>query len=741
MPPKKQQVNGFWLFAQNNKAKWKAQGLTVATNDQLLALASPLWKGMPKEDKKQWDARAKEERQQRKLEGGDYDRMDNTGQVIATRIDSFEEARKRREREIAETTSHWHGKDLTEERFYFINFQEMCEVTEGETVKREWLPREMAIGEYSLRGGIINYYHQLIWPGGIPLGFRLSAENQSSEFHRIPVEELEQDSRDYGAIIENAEKLVRGGMRDGQYPPLYCLTKEYEKTKNLCEWLWVHSGRGMGRSNPLGRIHSVEDMVVQLLAFSGKPEVKNVAKFLVTNNLEGSRWDYISSTACSLHQSLDVSRNCSLSVVRRYMYTVSDSVCAHYDLQLTENHVPAKDKSETLPFRMIPQSRISGLQASSGRGRGGRKPPSSAAGDAGNDRGGRTYSQLARPVMGRGVQDIEDSDSSSVSNLGSGWRQPLKSSPPDSAAKGGGVTWVSDALSGLKESSDPETSQWGGGPEKVTREAEQDDDFPALQMSNMRVSPAAPAWGRGRGRGVAPPPAPGPSAAAFGSSVRPPPGFEANPPLRGRGLNPGPAPTKTVPVGRGSHPVMPNSVCPDMAIGRGVPVGRGATPASVTSAPSVGRGRNPSLGQGTGPGYADWQPSSEVGASSDVGRGYPASFAAAQMPFVDSEEWARPRQQSALYGNGGSANGYDAWAGPSFSAAPVRDTGLDEDTDNFEPAPLSKSDFPSLGGGGSVARPRGVNSGAARGVTVGRGYKPTRGRGYMPEKGRNVQRD
>ena len=45
MPAKsKNQVNGFWLFAQKTKPTWKAQGMKINTNDQLLAIAAPLWK-------------------------------------------------------------------------------------------------------------------------------------------------------------------------------------------------------------------------------------------------------------------------------------------------------------------------------------------------------------------------------------------------------------------------------------------------------------------------------------------------------------------------------------------------------------------------------------------------------------------------------------------------------------------------------------------------------------------------
>jgi hypothetical protein len=57
--------------------------------------------------------------------------------------------------------------DLTEERFYVIYFEHLVQLTEADNTVEEgmWLPREMAVVEYSLRHGIMNTYHQFIWPG------------------------------------------------------------------------------------------------------------------------------------------------------------------------------------------------------------------------------------------------------------------------------------------------------------------------------------------------------------------------------------------------------------------------------------------------------------------------------------------------------------------------------------------------------------------------------------------------
>ena len=45
----------------------------------------------------------------------------------------------------------------------------------------------------------------------------------ASEIHKIPIERMEEDSDDYPKIWRKMLQLVSAGVKDGQYPPLYCL--------------------------------------------------------------------------------------------------------------------------------------------------------------------------------------------------------------------------------------------------------------------------------------------------------------------------------------------------------------------------------------------------------------------------------------------------------------------------------------------------------------------------------------
>ena len=45
----------------------------------------------------------------------------------------------------------------------------------------------------------------------------------ASEIHKIPIERMEEDSDEYRKIWRKMLQLVSAGVKDGQYPPLYCL--------------------------------------------------------------------------------------------------------------------------------------------------------------------------------------------------------------------------------------------------------------------------------------------------------------------------------------------------------------------------------------------------------------------------------------------------------------------------------------------------------------------------------------
>ncbi|KAK7499857.1 hypothetical protein BaRGS_00008948 [Batillaria attramentaria] len=368
--PSKNTMNGFAVFMYEIKERRRLN----MSGQQLATFCSPLWANLSAGEKKQYDMRAKEMKAQKKATDGDMARRDNVGNIIGTRKNPEEERRKRRQTDQELVTRDWPGKDLMDEKFYFVNFQDMCELSEPDNnTDREWLPREVAIVEYTMRRGIIRIYHAFIDPGPIPKGFRFTCMQKSDAEHKIPIEDFELASNNYPLIWRKMKELLRDGMKDGQ-------DADYEKIKYLMDWMWCRSDDGDLSDNPAGHVCALEDLVVNLLAYSNQPNTETISNASVVSRLDGSHWDYISNTSCEWHEDQET-KYCALGIVRRYAFTISDILSQVYPINLTERHVPIRSSTEEVARVLPPESMptVSNQQRMRGKTRAKEKPGS--AGD------------------------------------------------------------------------------------------------------------------------------------------------------------------------------------------------------------------------------------------------------------------------------------------------------------------------------------------------------------------------
>lgn len=71
------------------------------------------------------------------------------------------DVRRERERETLRN-SFPPGRDVVLEKFYFIDFQSLCEIPKEEY---KYLPCEVAVVEYTMHSGILRNFHKFIDPG------------------------------------------------------------------------------------------------------------------------------------------------------------------------------------------------------------------------------------------------------------------------------------------------------------------------------------------------------------------------------------------------------------------------------------------------------------------------------------------------------------------------------------------------------------------------------------------------
>ncbi|XP_041373037.1 protein maelstrom homolog [Gigantopelta aegis] len=363
--PKKSVRNAFYFFMKELEPKLRKEGRVFPNGmADIVPLAHPQWKALSDNEKARFERMAKEYKASMRGVDGDKYRLDNVGNIIADRKDPMKEMEKRHKRERQAVVAPWVGKDIMDEVFYFINFQILCCTEDG-----HYLPCEMAILEYSLRKGIIRHYHKFVCPGAIPTGYRFDCMNHSERTHQIPVENFELADANYIGLWTQIENFINYRGEKPEDPPLYCLNEDIDKTEYCLAWIAQQSC--LGRPQRLKKVYELVGLVVDLYANAGHP---NMSPSRVQDHLSVNTWDFTRNTRCDWHEEHDC-KFCSLGIVRRYAFAISDSLSALLEFPLTDKHIPSTKDDGPACITLPPTSysvkpNPAQMRSSRGRGRG-----------------------------------------------------------------------------------------------------------------------------------------------------------------------------------------------------------------------------------------------------------------------------------------------------------------------------------------------------------------------------------
>ncbi|XP_052778388.1 protein maelstrom homolog [Mya arenaria] len=335
MPKSKKPVrNAFYFFMKELEPQLRREGRVLNGMQDVVPIAHPRWKQLPEKEKARFENMAKMEKARLRGRPGDAYRQDNQGNILAHRVDKHTDNEKRRLAEKKDMRKDWPpGKELKKLKFYFINFQILCKTEEGVV-----LPAEIAIIEFSLEKGITKELHRFIEPGQIPPGYRFTCIQNSDDTHQIPVENFEQADGNYTGLWIHIENFINPNGELSEHPPLYCLGagENYDAVERCLEW--IHGKARLGAPNRIRKVYEIEGLFQELHAHVGN----QVSKALLIQSLTSSDWDYEPNTKCKYHDEKEV-KDCSLGIVKRYAYAISDSLCKDYDVQLTRAHIPARE--------------------------------------------------------------------------------------------------------------------------------------------------------------------------------------------------------------------------------------------------------------------------------------------------------------------------------------------------------------------------------------------------------------
>uniref|UniRef100_A0A1B0D8T9 Maelstrom domain-containing protein n=1 Tax=Phlebotomus papatasi TaxID=29031 RepID=A0A1B0D8T9_PHLPP len=292
MPKKLQPFYFFMLEVQKKNADLgKKYSLR-----EMPEIASPLWEGMTKEEKKPYEEMASRESSNEK---------------------SFSTGIK---------TSH--GVDYSE-----IEKEQKAAAMEEKLMKEDdangelrYDAAELAILEFSLQNGIGRGMHTLMCLPELPYGYYFEAKRHSSDTHDLPLPPDTVGKTTIRDAIIEAIKFVNCNDED-VCSPIFTIDNHIPVVRSVIKE--VLSSRTLGPPIDL-RVHSLSELLFHLKNATHDQATSDIAPpfasvFLAETYLNRGTFDYAEGLACEYHEAKDRVSHCSQTKVRGWAYSIIKS--------------------------------------------------------------------------------------------------------------------------------------------------------------------------------------------------------------------------------------------------------------------------------------------------------------------------------------------------------------------------------------------------------------------------------
>ncbi|XP_014294293.1 protein maelstrom homolog [Halyomorpha halys] len=212
------------------------------------------------------------------------------------------------------------------------------------TQQQFYYPAEIAFSAFSLKFGLIAAESFFVDPGKIPEGYKHEASEWSSRTHGIPIndpnwkEGLNNPLEMYAKI----RKFIKKYSRESEIPPFYSMLEDPLNTTDrfsIVECALSMITDSLEVTNPEFRIYCLPLLVFEILN-KCSPSI-NTTVPIIKRLIERDVFSYTKDIGCPYHEKKDLSIHCSLSIVKRWVFTVCDLCCKYLGINsVIGRHVP-----------------------------------------------------------------------------------------------------------------------------------------------------------------------------------------------------------------------------------------------------------------------------------------------------------------------------------------------------------------------------------------------------------------
>lgn len=241
-------------------------------------------------------------------------------------------------------------KNLEKLKFIFIHVNWFYKREIGIN-KYDFCPAEFAVAEFSLGNGIENVYSEII-NANIPLGWKRDAIETSQESHKININ-MSDGQSDFAFMYNKFVEILKSNMSGNKFPPLFTTKDVTLAVESLLNRMTEATNTSMNDFV----IYSLENLFGVLRNVAAQ-NVNDYSIPLVVAENE-FRKDFFSSVCnlgCAYHNNIDNSSQfCSMSIVKRWGFTVCDYCCEFLNIPMVEGvHYPMSQ----LPFNCTDKDSI-----------------------------------------------------------------------------------------------------------------------------------------------------------------------------------------------------------------------------------------------------------------------------------------------------------------------------------------------------------------------------------------------
>ncbi|XP_047115467.1 protein maelstrom homolog [Schistocerca piceifrons] len=344
-PKKKQPKNAFYFFVMEFKDQMARKGVIYPNHKEAFDAAGPEWQRLSKDQRNRYESIAKEYKLAEQQTVHKYTTTGKTFEQVDQEIQERQAAQARMETEIKTTVAVLDKKGLQTKIFYFMHVNYYCRVEE-----KQFIPCELAICQFNFALGAFNFYHTLINPGELPLGYAFEAKKRSDETHQIPLPPPSSAEKNYSKILLNVVKFMKDDVEDGKFPPIYTYGTDgtSEAVKDvldaLCEYEAMQEYPKVQVPENF-RVYPLPKLFFELRNKAGDFANRSSKAFpvesLAARELEKNLYSFTPGICCEMHDGTDASQYCSLSLVRRWSFIISDHCCKDLGIELAPGqHIP-----------------------------------------------------------------------------------------------------------------------------------------------------------------------------------------------------------------------------------------------------------------------------------------------------------------------------------------------------------------------------------------------------------------